>query len=875
MIIHRLTLTNYRGIGRREVTFAERGVTLVSGANEIGKSSMIEALDLLLEVKDRSTKKEVKAVKPTHLDAGAEVEAEISSGPYRFVYRKRFHKQAETSLTVLAPAREQVTGDEAHDRVRAILAETVDTGLWQAQRVLQSASTAPVDLASCDALTRALDLAAGDLDDAVLSGDEPALLERIDAEYARYFTATGRPTGEWAKAIADLDAARAEVGRCAAAVAEVDARLHSHAELTEQITTLRGDREAVADRLAAARKAAAATAALAGRCDAAATAATTARATATIAANGHADRLRLCTEAAERCTAERAARAAATVAGEAEDTARQVADAAAAEAELAAAELAAVTARAAAAAEQLERLRRRDDAERLAGRLERIDGARAELAAAEALLSANTLTDSRFREIEAADSAVRAAEAQADVTATGLELTAETDVDVELDGTPLHLAPGSARAMRLGAATELRVPGGLTIRIAPPAAAAEGHARLVAAGTRLADVLAAAGVVDVTAAAARHDERRELDARCARLRAAVTGLCADEDPDRLREQLAGLRAELAPTDTTEPMDLAEARVASEAAAAELAAATRRLDAARAATAEATARLNERVAQAAVALAAVQTATVERTAADHRLAQARAECGDDELASVAASATETASTAEQDLHRWQLELAAAHPESVAAELDGAEDRAHQLDDALTDRQAALRDVTVELALFGTEGRTSRLDAAEMALEHATRDHARIGDRARSVQTLRSVMTRHRSNTQLRYVEPFRNEVQRLGRSVFGPTFEVEIDPDLRIRNRTLDGATVPYESLSGGAKEQLGILTRLAVAALVGQDDAVPVLIDDALGFTDPQRLSRMGAVFDLAGSGGQVIVLTCSPSRFDSVPTAHRVELSA
>mgnify|MGYP000638542863 CR=1 FL=1 len=65
------------------------------------------------------------------------------------------------------------------------------------------------------------------------------------------------------------------------------------------------------------------------------------------------------------------------------------------------------------------------------------------------------------------------------------------------------------------------------------------------------------------------------------------------------------------------------------------------------------------------------------------------------------------------------------------------------------------------------------------------------------------------------------------------------------------------------------------ANLVGQDDAVPVLIDDALGFTDPQRLSRMGAVFDLAGSGGQVIVLTCSPSRFDSVPTAHRVELSA
>ena len=99
---------------------------------------MIEALDLLLESKDRSSKKDVKQVKPTHADVGSEVTAEISTGKYRFVYRKRFHKKCETELTILAPQREQVTGDEAHDRVRAMLAETVDTGLWQAQRVLQA-----------------------------------------------------------------------------------------------------------------------------------------------------------------------------------------------------------------------------------------------------------------------------------------------------------------------------------------------------------------------------------------------------------------------------------------------------------------------------------------------------------------------------------------------------------------------------------------------------------------------------------------------------------------------------------------------------------------------------------------------------------------
>ncbi|CPY81116.1 hydrolase [Mycobacteroides abscessus] len=86
MKLHRLSVTNYRGITHRDITFPERGVVVVGGANEIGKTSMIEALDLLIESKDRSTKKDVKQVKPTFADVGSEVEAEISCGPYRFVY---------------------------------------------------------------------------------------------------------------------------------------------------------------------------------------------------------------------------------------------------------------------------------------------------------------------------------------------------------------------------------------------------------------------------------------------------------------------------------------------------------------------------------------------------------------------------------------------------------------------------------------------------------------------------------------------------------------------------------------------------------------------------------------------------------------------
>ncbi|MGC2654424.1 MAG: hypothetical protein WA317_12680, partial [Mycobacterium sp.] len=221
------------------------------------------------------------------------------------------------------------------------------------------------------------------------------------------------------------------------------------------------------------------------------------------------------------------------------------------------------------------------------------------------------------------------------------------------------------------------------------------------------------------------------------------------------------------------------------------------------------------------------------------------------------------------------LNAAGPDAVATELADAAAAAEALRARCEETDRALREVNVELAVFGTEGRQGKLDAAQIDWEHAKAEHVRVGRRARAAELLRSVMARHRDTTRLRYVEPFRTELQRLGRPVFGPSFEVDVDSDLRICSRTLDGRTVPYESLSGGAKEQLGILARLAGTSLVAKEDSVPVLIDDALGFTDPDRLAKMSEVFGSMGAQGQVIVLTCTPARYDGVEGAHRINLSA
>ena len=104
--------------------------------------------------------------------------------------------------------------------------------------------------------------------------------------------------------------------------------------------------------------------------------------------------------------------------------------------------------------------------------------------------------------------------------------------------------------------------------------------------------------------------------------------------------------------------------------------------------------------------------------------------------------------------------------------------------------------------------------------------------------------------------------------------MELDEDLQIVRRTLDGITLDISQLSTGAREQLGVLSRLACATIVSpMDGGAPVMIDDSLGWSDPKRLQGMGAAIAAAGKQCQVIVLTCTPGRYSHVGSAKVVSL--
>ena len=608
------------------------------------------------------------------------------------------------------------------------------------------------------------------------------MIDRIDAEYARYFTPTGRPTGEWAAAVARLAAADEEVARCAEAVNKVDECVSRHAELSGWLGELGTQRKSAHERLTAARAAAAAVAELTAELREAEVMSAAAQATADASAAALTERRRQIGDVDERVGAVAGLEAAAVEAAEHESVAAEVCDVAAAAAEQSSAMVEDAQACADAARATVDRLSDREEATRLTARLAKIDSARAELQRAENEITANTITDAVLRDVEVAATAVERASGLAELACARIELTSPADLEVLVGGSAVRLSAQQTLTLGAAAATDVEVPGVLHARVVPGAPACDTQATLDAARRHLDDVLAAAGVADLAGARAQAEQRRELISERDRLTATLLGLCGDEPADELRCRLATLHARAGDSGDADT-DAASARAALDVATAAHREASAQCQRDRELATAAAAALAEKRTAAAVLREKLTTARAELDAARQRLSQQRATVDDERLQACAQTDSHAAEQAAARVADVRARLAEKAADEVAAELGAAEDHA---DDVNRDHDAVaaeLRDLATQLRIYGTEGRQGGLDEAEAERAHAHSEWVRVGRRARAARLLRSVILRHRDDTRLRYVEPFRAEVGATG-------------PDRCSVTASRSRSTAPCESAAG-------------------------------------------------------------------------------
>ena len=214
------------------------------------------------------------------------------------------------------------------------------------------------------------------------------------------------------------------------------------------------------------------------------------------------------------------------------------------------------------------------------------------------------------------------------------------------------------------------------------------------------------------------------------------------------------------------------------------------------------------------------------------------------------------------------------DSLEAKLDNIRKVRAKAISELRNNQDRQRELRGWLEARGDAGLHSQLNEESSMRQLLLRELESTEARALAAQLLHQTFDQRRQEARQRYVAPFKEKIESLGRIVFDPTFKVELDNDLRVARRTLEGITLDIDQLSVGAREQIGVICRLACAAIVSPDGGgAPVVIDDALGWSDPSRLKAMGAAISTASRESQVIVLTCTPGRYAHVGNAEVVRL--
>ena len=101
----------------------------------------------------------------------------------------------------------------------------------------------------------------------------------------------------------------------------------------------------------------------------------------------------------------------------------------------------------------------------------------------------------------------------------------------------------------------------------------------------------------------------------------------------------------------------------------------------------------------------------------------------------------------------------------------------------------------------------------------------------------------------------------------PETQLRLNEDnLEIVSLRRDGVDEPFGSLSIGAREQVAVLTRLALADLLREKGRpVALILDDPLVNSDDERFRRMELALRKAAASLQIVILTCHESRYESL----------
>ena len=851
MKIRSITLTNVRRFtGSARVEGIGDGLNVLCEPNEHGKSTLFDAIQALFFKPYGSRDKEVSALRP-HAGGAPEVTVAIETGEGHFSVAKRWLQKPAATVhrngTLIAQA------DAAEAWIADLLGgdATGPSGLiWVRQGMTDLTGGSRKEQDAALAARRDLMTSVGEEVEAMTGGRRMDMaLARCRDELAGYATGTGRPktNGPWKEAQEHVETLTARRDTLAATAHDLQEALSDRNRARRDLRELDAP-EAAEDRRIRLERARAAHAEALRHAEDVETEARKVE-MARLTAERAVTRLETFREALAEKTSARDEAATAEVqakAGQAAlDAQRETRDAAeaalgAARHDLKAAERDHELALRATAARD-GATRRRELEDRIAKAETTRSAMETAAAAARSGPDAGTL-----RRLEALAAAHATAIAARDATATQVIARYAAGRDGAIRAGDAALAEG--HPLPLARATRLTIEGVGELEVRPGEA---GHddSSVEAAAQTLHAALKEAGADDLDTARASAAARAEAERDHGEAKAVLHSL-APEGIERLRETLAKIPKPEEGLDAPDP-EAAEAALESARAVHEDA----RI--ARDTVAERLADLRTEATRAETTLASLRD-RVSR--AEDALAKLGDSSGDDlsAQADAAATALRTAEMAHAEKAKDAPDLAGT--QAALTRADSVESRAREEIARLKPHLARLDE---RISRSSGDAVEERLAETEQELEVARGALARIEHEVAVLIRLQKALESARNEARERYFTPIVTELKPLLHLLW-PEAELtwgeeSLLPDALIRN----GQEEPIGILSGGTQEQVALLVRLAFARMLAASGRIaPVILDDALVFTDDDRIERMFDALHRQAGDLQIIVLTCRQRAF-------------
>ena len=865
MRIHSIRIKDFRKLtGPVCIDKIGDAMTVISGDNEEGKSTVLDAIRTVLFTRHRVSGDTADRMQPFGQSVRPEIGLDFEINGKGYALRKAFCRRPEAELTWTGG---RATGDAAEDKLQELLrfvppgkgaAKAEHQGIWGLFWVAQGTSFGALRMSegSRHTLTSALEGEVGQ----VLGGERGrALLQAVRSRYDEMFTATGRPREDYKKALESLEELEREVARLQGALKAYDDRIDDLERVRSRLATYERERvvERARDSLRAAEVADRCVAQLRDRLRDAQGAAEIARSKRDAADERWKSRA-MKIEAATRARndADTAARRESEARRAVDPLKRLLAEGRAGEEE---------KGRAYGEAEAMygaaEQGLRRARAEReLADMRDRRHNAAEAVAAARAARAeglAISVDDAELARLRALEKAAGEAGVRLRAVATRLDFALE-------GGRRITSAEGEVapdRPLLLTEATKLRLEHFGEITVTPGGEDLDGL-RIVAksAADELRRALAKLGVADPAAATRAADDRRKLLAE-AELQNRLASVHAPKGLEALDSEISLKEAELAALQqgALRPSPTVEAAETELEAASARRAAALRMFTEQKTLVEGLDRQWRKAREAWIEVQALhQGAAMQADRSDDELREDRVSDPDTRLREAVGETAAALANAEALSAAAAAALDRENPEAVALRLEEAKAAARHTQEDVDKLRKTANDIEIELRALGRQGLGEDLAIAQAVLDQARERCAAVERKAKAIKLLHETLRQAEREAKDAFLGPVRKRVQPYLELLF-PGAELELGQDtLDILHLRRADVPEPFACLSIGTQEQLAILTRLAFADFLrerGQPAAV--ILDDALAYSDCDRFDRMQLVLRKAARNLQVIVLTC------------------